>query len=148
MRVKPCLVGMRGIFLKVGQSERTLRFLCSPAFPINHLRPAPLFPHQYALGQEGSPWQSSYQISATDHWPLFPSPRNRTHFILSLGKCLPFTGPAGPKASTQCLQRQLPPPPPPSTATWGLCSQAEVREIQKITGPELNPPAFLPGHLN
>lgn len=76
---------------------------CSSAFPINHLRPAPLLPHQYALGQEGSPWQSGYQIFATDHWPLFPSPRNRTHFILSLGKCLPPAGPHWPKSLPQCL---------------------------------------------
>lgn len=105
--------------LKSGAEQENIEFPCSSAFPINHLRPAPLFPHQYALGQEGSPWQTRYQISATDHWPLFPSPRNRTHFILSLGKCLPFSGPAGPKASTQCLHGSSHPPPDPSHCHLG-----------------------------
>lgn len=101
-----------GEYLRNWGRENT-EFPCSSAFPINLLKPAPLFPHQNSLGQEWSPWQSSYQISAMDSWPLFPSPRNRTHSILNLGKCLPAAGPTVSKTSPQLLQRQ----PPSPTAT-------------------------------
>ena len=77
--------------LKSGAEQENTEFPCSSAFPINHLRPAPLFPHQYALGQEGSPWQTRYQISATDHWPLFPSPRQTLTSPASKGEQSTFS---------------------------------------------------------
>lgn len=40
--------------LKSGAEQENTEFPCSSAFPINHLMPAPLFPHQYALGQKGA----------------------------------------------------------------------------------------------
>lgn len=138
------LGGDAGNVFKTGAEQENTEFPCSSAFPINHLSPAPWFSHQYTLGQEESPWQSSSQIFAMGHWPLFPSPRKRTHFILSLGKFLPMSGPAGPKIFMQSLQRagHTPTLTPHTPHLLGLHSQAEVRGIEKLPG--LSRPQCLP----
>lgn len=76
------LGGDAGNIFETG-AERTLSFLAPLPSQLTTCGQHQCFSTSMLLARKGAPGKE-----ATDHWPLLSSPRNRTHSILSLGKCL------------------------------------------------------------